>query len=65
LEAACLRAILINGYSYKSIESTLSKGLDRKKWEPDNQPVLIDHENVRGEDYFAQDTNIQPGEYLC
>jgi transposase len=65
LEAACLRAITINGCTYRSIESMLSKGLDRQEWQPEKQPITIEHENVRGEDYFAHEINLKPEEYPC
>ncbi len=65
LEAACLRAISIKGCTYRSIESMLSKGLDRQEWQPEKQPIIIEHENVRGEDYFTRETNLKPGEYSC
>ena len=54
LEAACERALLINAYSYKSVESILKKGLDQ-------QPFLFDqienaqplnHHNIRGKHYY-------------
>jgi transposase len=57
LEAACSRALLIKGYSFKSVESILKKNLDQ-------QPLLFDqvdqgeieqsipHSNLRGKDYY-------------
>ena len=66
LEAACTRAIVIRGYSYKSVESILKNGLDQ-------QPLLfgqgekltkpVNHPNIRGKQYYlkggehAQPTN--------
>jgi len=57
LEAACKRAILIRGYSYKNVESILKKGLDQ-------QPLLfgqtprptkpINHPNIRGKQYYLK-----------
>jgi len=46
LEAACRRALLVGAYSYKSIESILRKGLDRQ------QPQNIEHDNIRGANYY-------------
>lgn len=54
MEAACIRALAIGAYRYRSVASILEKGLDR-------QPVtgsapaelaLPDHANVRGPDYY-------------
>jgi len=51
LNNACKRAIEIGGVSFKSIKSILEKGLD-------SQPILkngdekIEHENIRGAEYF-------------
>lgn len=54
LEAACTRALSIGTHSYKSVKSILSSGLDRQPLpnaKPD-QPAVIEHENVRGSDYY-------------
>ncbi len=53
LEAACRRALLIRGLSYKSIRSTLKNGLDQQAL-PENAPPAqaIDHGNVRGASYY-------------
>jgi hypothetical protein len=55
LEAACALALHIKGYSYKSVDSILKSGLDRKnvllgtreQW---SKP--ISHLNIRGKDYY-------------
>jgi transposase len=55
LEAACGRALYIGSLSYKSVESILKNGLDRQPLLPgtnDNEPDPIEHENVRGPDYY-------------
>lgn len=52
LEAACLRALVIGGLSYKSIRSILEKGLDRQSLPTLESPPPIDHDNIRGSDYF-------------
>ncbi len=55
LEAACALALHIKGYSYKSVDSILKTGLDRKnvlletKKECSNP---ISHLNIRGKDYY-------------
>jgi transposase len=53
LEAAAKRANEINGRSYKSVESILKNGLDRKPL-PDENPssAPIDHANIRGGEYY-------------
>ncbi len=54
LEAAARRANQIGGKSYKSVESILKNGLDRKPL-PDEKPedAPIDHANIRGGQYYA------------
>jgi transposase len=53
LEAACRRALRIGSCSYKSIDSILRQGLDRKAL-PEQQELdlTIEHENIRGADYY-------------
>lgn len=54
LENACSRALIIKGFSYKSVKSILKNGLDQ-------QPLLFDqtetntplsHDNIRGKHYY-------------
>lgn len=53
LEAACVRALAIQAPSYKSVKSILEKELDRRPVpEPAREPVVIDHPNIRGPEYF-------------
>jgi len=56
LENACSRALIIKGFSYKSVKSILKNGLDQ-------QPLLFDHsenisplshDNIRGKHYYQQ-----------
>jgi len=53
LENACARAISIQSYSYKSVESILKNGLDKQPLptESDSQPS-VDHPNIRGKHYY-------------
>jgi transposase len=54
LEAACDRALRINGLSYRSVKSILDKGLDQMPVEEQTTLALPqDHENVRGSAYYA------------
>jgi len=53
LEAACRRALTLGACSYKSIESILRQGLDRKAIpEQQDLDLTIAHENIRGSDYY-------------
>lgn len=55
LEAAAVRAVELGGFSYQSIKSILSKGLDKQPL--DQAPILevtIDHNNLRGSEYFKE-----------
>jgi len=53
-EAACARALHLNSHSYRSVESILRNGLDRRPL-PGDAPELPSHPahaNVRGPDYY-------------
>ncbi|MGI8609481.1 MAG: Mu transposase domain-containing protein [Candidatus Dormibacteria bacterium] len=53
LEAASTRALAVQAYSYRSVESILRTGLDRQPQPPRSvQLVLVEHENVRGPNYY-------------
>lgn len=53
LEAACQRALVIHGLSFKSIRSTLKNGLDRQPLPGTAPPTqAIEHGNVRGATYY-------------
>jgi transposase len=55
LEDACRRALDIRAVSFKSVQSILKNGLDRKplpRQPATSQP--IDHQNIRGSLYYAQ-----------
>ena len=53
LEAACARALAINATSYKSLESILKKGLDKRLLPQQSPPLpMIEHANLRGADYY-------------
>jgi transposase len=54
LEAACARALAIGARTYRQVESILRNGLDRLPLpgrEPEDK-APIDHENVRGPNYY-------------
>ncbi len=54
VEAACVRALTHGARSYRSVASILKHGLDRVPVTSDATPqeALVDHENVRGRDYY-------------
>jgi transposase len=53
LEAACLRVLAIGSPRYKSLESILRRGLDGQELPEQSELALaIDHDNVRGAEYF-------------
>lgn len=53
LEAACGRALALNALGYKSVESILKNGLDRKPLPEQPSPLPVtEHSNVRGADYY-------------
>jgi transposase len=55
LEAACRRALSIQGLSYKSVRSILDTGLDREPLEEPAEAAPIEHGNVRGAGYYRAD----------
>jgi len=60
LEDACRRALDIRAVSFKSVQSILKNGLDRKplpRQPATSQP--IDHQNIRGSLYYAQPKGLR------
>ncbi|MFH1672831.1 MAG: IS21 family transposase [Pseudomonadota bacterium] len=54
LENACSRALIIKGFSYKSVKSILKNGLDQQPLlfdQTENTPPLT-HDNIRGKHYY-------------
>jgi transposase len=53
LEAACGRALALNAYSYRSVESILKTNLDKQEL-PESSPVekSVIHDNIRGKEYY-------------
>jgi transposase len=56
LENACTRALLIKGYSYKSVKSILKNGLDQQSllFDQTEEPSSPNHQNIRGKHYYQQ-----------
>ena len=53
LEAACRRALVIGGLSYKSVESILKRHLDQQPLpETKTEQSLPEHDNIRGPGYY-------------
>jgi transposase len=55
VEAACQRARAIASPSYRSVRSILKNGLEKQPLLPlvnDAQDTVIDHENIRGPEYY-------------
>jgi len=54
LEAACARAVAVRARSYRHVDAILKNGLDRVRpieTTEDDTPS-VDHENIRGGDYY-------------
>ena len=52
MEPASERALCIGSLSYKSVESILKRNLDRKPLDRGPDAKTVEHENVRGPDYY-------------
>src|SRR5262245_45930952 len=56
LEAACERALIAGARSYLNVESILRHGLDKQPLQlpvqSGDEPPPLDHENIRGPDYY-------------
>lgn len=52
VEAACKRALMIGGTSFKSVKSILETGLDKKPLPEPRPAKTITHNNIRGSEYY-------------
>lgn len=52
LEVACGRALAVGARSYRHVERILKNGLDRLEENASTGRAPIDHENIRGKDYY-------------
>ena len=60
LRAACARASASGAISYSSVKSILVEGLDRVPLAiPEQLPMPLAHENLRGGDYYAEQDSDQ------
>ncbi len=57
LEAACRRALAIEGLSYKSVKSILKNGLDSEPLPEPTESAPIEHDNVRGAGYYRAESS--------
>ena len=52
LEAACGKSLAVGARSYRHVESVLKNGLDRVDRDQPAPRDSVDHENIRGGDYY-------------
>jgi transposase len=52
MEPACERALTIGALSYRSVESILKRNLDRQPLDRSPSAKTVEHDNVRGPDYY-------------
>jgi hypothetical protein len=52
VEAAAARALATAACSYQSVKSMLERGLDRQPLETPTLRPPLEHDNLRGADYF-------------
>lgn len=52
LEAACERALQLKSFSYKSVESMLSHGLEQRPLRATSPRTHVAHRNIRGPNYY-------------
>lgn len=52
LEAACERALVVGACSYRHVASILKHNLDRERLDDASDQAPVEHENVRGPDYY-------------
>ncbi len=55
LENACKRAIKYRAISYQSVKSILEKGLDKEPLEEVNEYYPLQHQNIRGAEYYKEE----------
>jgi hypothetical protein len=53
VEQACLRALDLKAYNYKSVKSLLERGLEKMTPEA-KQKIIPLHSNVRGKSYYGE-----------
>jgi hypothetical protein len=53
VEQACLRALDLKAYNYKSVKSLLERGMEKLNPEA-KQKIIPLHSNVRGKNYYKE-----------
>ncbi len=56
LELACKRALAYKACSYKTVKTILEKGLDKEALPDIHKSIEINHDNLRGKEYFELQT---------
>jgi len=54
VDAACARALAIGAYNYRSVRSILEKGLDQVPLKTEGPSLSLEHENIRGGNYYRE-----------
>jgi transposase len=54
LNLACLRALEYRAYSYQSVVNILQKELDKQTTLTPVKTTVINHENIRGSNYYSE-----------
>ena len=54
MEQACLRALDLKAYNYKSVKSLLERNLEKADPEA-KQKIIPLHSNVRGKNYYREE----------
>jgi len=54
VDAACARALAVGAYSYRSVRSILEKGLDQVPLKTEGSSLSLEHENIRGGNYYRK-----------
>ncbi|MGB8196093.1 MAG: IS21 family transposase, partial [Acidimicrobiales bacterium] len=52
LEAACERALTLKSFSYRSVESMLTHGLEQRPLRAPSPRTRVAHRNIRGPNYY-------------
>lgn len=65
LESACKRALAYKAYSYKTVKNILEKGLDKEILPDNHKSIEINHENIRGKEYFDLQTIKKEEVMIC
>ena len=62
LELACARALALGAHSYKSVAAILKRHLEDQPLTAPAQTPAIEHDNIRGDQYYAGGNDQRDGE---